>query len=112
MILIIGKTAMNSLQSFIFGFMLSAKDQLLLLISTPFYMIIIGIEIFVSNARTRASYTVKDTIQNIYLNLLNAGLDLGFRAVYVGIILTFFYNHRLTPGISYAVVILDCNNRV
>jgi sterol desaturase/sphingolipid hydroxylase (fatty acid hydroxylase superfamily) len=38
---------------------------------------------------------------NVYLNLLNAGLDLGFRAVYVGIILTFFYNHRLAPGIPY-----------
>jgi hypothetical protein len=52
MILIIGKIAMNSSQSFIFGFMLSAKDQLLLLVSLSFYMIIIGIEIFVSNART------------------------------------------------------------
>ncbi len=80
--------------------MLSAKDQLLLLISTPFYMIVIGIEIFLSNARTRAAYSRKDTIQNIYLNLLNGGLDLGFRAVYVGIILTFFYNHRITGGIS------------
>src|SRR5437868_9257763 len=99
MILIIGKIAMNSPQSFIFGFMLSAKDELLLLISTPFYMIVIGIEIFLSNAKTRSAYTKKDTIQNVYLNLLNGGLDLAFRAVYVGNILTFFYNHRITPGI-------------
>ncbi len=80
--------------------MLSARDQLLILISTPVYMIIIGIEIFLSNARSRASYSKKDTIQNIYLNLLNAGLDLAFRAIYVGIILTFFYNHRVTAGIQ------------
>jgi sterol desaturase/sphingolipid hydroxylase (fatty acid hydroxylase superfamily) len=80
--------------------MLSAKDQLLLLISTPVYMVIIGIEIFLSNARSRSGYTKKDTIQNIYLNLLNAGLDLSFRAVYVGILLTFFYNHRITSSIQ------------
>jgi sterol desaturase/sphingolipid hydroxylase (fatty acid hydroxylase superfamily) len=80
--------------------MLSAKDQLLLLISTPIYMVIIGIEIFLSNAQAKASYTKKDTLQNLYLNILNASLDLGFRAVYVGIILTFFYNHRLTGSIQ------------
>jgi sterol desaturase/sphingolipid hydroxylase (fatty acid hydroxylase superfamily) len=79
--------------------MLSAKDQLLILISTPVYMLIIGVEIFLSNARSRAAYTKKDTLQNIYLNLLNAGLDLAFRAVYVGIFLTFFYNHRLAGPI-------------
>ncbi len=80
--------------------MLTAKDQLLLLISTPVYMVIIGIELFLSNARSRASYSKKDTIQNLYLNLLNAGLDLGFRAIYVGIILTFFYNYRITNSIQ------------
>lgn len=100
MIVIIGKIAMISLQSFIFGFMLSAKDQLLILISTPVYMVIIGIEIFLSNAKSRAAYTRKDTFQNLYLNILNAGLDLGFRAVYVGIILTFFYNYRITNSIQ------------
>ena len=80
--------------------MLSGKDQLLLLISTPFYIIVIGIEVFLSNAKARAAYTVKDTLQNLYLNVLNASLDLGFRAVYIGIILTYFYNHRIFPGIS------------
>jgi sterol desaturase/sphingolipid hydroxylase (fatty acid hydroxylase superfamily) len=100
MIVIIGKIATISLQSFIFGFMLSAKDQLLFLMSAPVYIVIIGIEIFLSNAKSRAAYTKKDTFQNLYLNILNAGLDLGFRAVYVGIILTFFYNHRITNSIN------------
>jgi sterol desaturase/sphingolipid hydroxylase (fatty acid hydroxylase superfamily) len=79
--------------------MLTARDQLLLLISAPVYMIMMGIELFLSNARTRASYSKKDTLENIYLNLLNGGIDLAFRIVYVGFILTFFYNHRITPGI-------------
>src|SRR5436190_1716631 len=112
MILNVRKIPIISLQSFIFGaVMLSAKDQLLILISTPIYMIIIGIEVFISNAKSRASYTVKDTLQNLYLNILNASLDLGFRAIYVGVILTFFYNHRFTnsipiPWVYWVVLIL------
>jgi sterol desaturase/sphingolipid hydroxylase (fatty acid hydroxylase superfamily) len=101
MILINRKLAMIWLQSVIFDSrMLTARDQLLILISAPVYMIMIGVELFLSNARTRASYSKKDTLQNIYLNLLNGGIDLAFRVVYVGFILTFFYNHRITPSIS------------
>ncbi|MEI9910729.1 MAG: hypothetical protein WDO71_14270 [Bacteroidota bacterium] len=70
--------------------MLSPRDQLLVFLSTPLYIIIIGVEILLSNMRSRESYSRKDTFQNIYLMLLNGGLDLAFRAVYVGIILTFF----------------------
>lgn len=76
--------------------MLSPRDQLLVFLSTPLYIIIIGVEILLSNLRSRESYSRKDTFQNVYLMLLNGGLDLAFRAVYVGIILTFFYNYRFT----------------
>ncbi|MBL7741363.1 MAG: sterol desaturase family protein [Chitinophagaceae bacterium] len=88
----------------------TARDQLLILISTPLYIIIIGIEILLSNMRGKPAYSLKDTIQNVYLMLLNGGLDLAFRAVYVGIILTFFYDHRITDSIQnpwiYWVVLL------
>jgi sterol desaturase/sphingolipid hydroxylase (fatty acid hydroxylase superfamily) len=78
----------------------TARDQLLIFISTPIYIIIIGVEIFLSHLRSKDSYSRKDTFQNIYLMLLNGGLDLAFRAVYVGIILSFFYDQRITNGIS------------
>ena len=91
--------------------MLTARDQLLILISSPVYAAMIGVELLLSNARSRAAYTWKDTLQNIYLNLLNAGLDLVFRSVYVGVFLTFFYNHRLagpilTPWVYWLVLVL------
>ena len=78
----------------------SARDQLLVFFSTPIYMVMIGIELLLSNAHSAKSYSKKDTFQNIYLMLLNSGIDLAFRAVYIGIILTFFYDHSITPGIT------------
>jgi sterol desaturase/sphingolipid hydroxylase (fatty acid hydroxylase superfamily) len=90
--------------------MTSAKEQLLYLFSTPLYVIVIGIELLVSNLRKQDSYTWKDTWQNIYLMLLNAGLDLLFRAIYAGIILAFFFEHRFgaiqTPWIYWTTLIV------
>ena len=73
----------------------TTKETLLILFSTPYYLIIIGIEILLSNYRHKKLYTIKDTVSNVYLMLLNGGLDLLFRSVYVGVIFTFFYNHRI-----------------
>lgn len=73
----------------------TTKETLLILFSTPYYLIIIGIEIFLSNYRHKKLYTLKDTVTNVYLMLLNGGLDLLFRSIYVGVIFTFFYNHRI-----------------
>jgi len=71
------------------------KETWLILISTPLYMIVIGLEIFLSHLQQKSTYTLKDTIQNIYLMLANAGIDVLFRGIYIGIILTYFYDHRL-----------------
>ena len=73
----------------------TTKETLLILFSTPYYFIIIGIEIFLSNYRHKKLYTLKNTVTNIYLMLLYGGLDLLFRSIYVGFIFTFLYNHRL-----------------
>ncbi|HVW63081.1 MAG TPA: hypothetical protein VHC48_23685, partial [Puia sp.] len=60
------------------------KEQILLLVSTPLYVIIIGLEVLLSNYRHRKrSYTWKDTFTNLYLMLLNGGIDLLFRATYL-----------------------------
>ncbi len=78
----------------------TASEQLLILITTPLYLVVIGFELVVSHLRRQPTYTWKDTIQNIYLMLLNAGLDLLLRAIYVGLILSWFYDHRFIHPIS------------
>jgi sterol desaturase/sphingolipid hydroxylase (fatty acid hydroxylase superfamily) len=86
----------------------SLHEQLLILISTPFYIIIIGLELLLSHLQHRKLYTWKDTAGNIYLMLLNAGIDLSFRLFYVAVFL-YLYNHRLvnwTTGISYWVILV------
>jgi sterol desaturase/sphingolipid hydroxylase (fatty acid hydroxylase superfamily) len=72
------------------------KETWLILISTPLYIVVIGFEILLCNMQRQASYTLKDTVQNVYLMLANAAIDILFRGIYIGIILTFFYNHRFS----------------
>jgi len=76
------------------------REQLLILITTPLYLIVIGIELLLGHLHKQKSYTWKDTLQNIYLMLLNAGLDLVFRIIYIGIFLSFFYDHRIAVSIQ------------
>ncbi|HZK64865.1 MAG TPA: sterol desaturase family protein, partial [Puia sp.] len=56
------------------------REQFLILISTPVYIIVIGLELLLSHLQHRKSYSWKDTASNVYLMLLNAGIDLSFRA--------------------------------
>ncbi|HTL08240.1 MAG TPA: sterol desaturase family protein [Chitinophagaceae bacterium] len=74
----------------------TVRETWLILISTPLYIVVIGFEILLSNLRRQSSYTVKDTVQNIYLMLANAGIDVLFRGIYIGVFLTWFFNHRFT----------------
>lgn len=88
----------------------TASEQLLILITTPIYLLVIGFELIASHVQKQKTYTVKDTAQNIYLMVLNGGLDLLLRAVYVGIILSFFYDYRIAGPIKnpwiYWIVLL------
>ena len=86
---------MGYLHYFCASIMGTIRETWLIIISTPLYAIVIGLEILLSNIQKLSSYTIKDTAQNIYLMLLNAGLDLLVRGIYIGIILSFFYSHRL-----------------
>lgn len=70
------------------------KEQLLLLVSTPLYAILIGAELLLSHYRHRITYTWKDTAINCYLMLLNSLIDLLFRAIYIGIF-AYFFHHRI-----------------
>jgi sterol desaturase/sphingolipid hydroxylase (fatty acid hydroxylase superfamily) len=74
--------------------MQSARETWFLLLSIPFYTILIGAEILVSNWGGKKFYTVKDVFQNIILTIMNAGLDVLLRAVFVIAILGWSYNHH------------------
>ena len=68
----------------------SLREQWLILISTPLYFIIIGLELLLSHITHRKAYTIKDTFANVYLMLLNSGIDLVFRIAYLGVLQYFF----------------------
>jgi sterol desaturase/sphingolipid hydroxylase (fatty acid hydroxylase superfamily) len=96
-----------SYEEWIIGFILhgveSLREQILILLSTPVYFIIIGLEVILSNYRRRGLYTWRDTLSNIYLMILNSGIDLLFRGIYL-LILGVSYSHRglsLTNVFSY-----------
>ena len=63
--------------------MTELQQQILLLFSIPIYAILIPLEIILSNYRHRKYYSWKETAMNIYLNLVNAGIDLLLRGLHV-----------------------------
>jgi sterol desaturase/sphingolipid hydroxylase (fatty acid hydroxylase superfamily) len=84
------------------------REQLLILFSTPVYVIIIGLELLLSHLQHRKLYSWKDTVSNVYLMLLNATIDLSFRVIYVAILVHVF-DHQLFSwkmGISYWVMLV------
>jgi sterol desaturase/sphingolipid hydroxylase (fatty acid hydroxylase superfamily) len=84
------------------------REQFLILISTPLYIFIIGIELLLSHFQHRKLYNLRDTAANVYLMLLNATIDLSFRVIYVAI-LVHLYDHKLISWnlrISYWVLLI------
>lgn len=59
------------------------REQILLLSQVPLYAIVIGIELLIMNFQLSKLYTLKETIQNIYLSLVCFVVDLSFRFVYL-----------------------------
>jgi sterol desaturase/sphingolipid hydroxylase (fatty acid hydroxylase superfamily) len=90
--------------------MQSARETWFLLLSIPFYAILIGAEILVSNWGGKKFYTVKDVFQNIILTIMNAGLDLLLRAVFVIAVLGWSYHQHFfkidNPYIYWALLFL------
>ena len=71
----------------------SVHEQILILFSTPLYIFIILLEIILSHVQHRKLYRWKDTVTNIYLMLLNAGIDVSFRIFYLAVFI-FFYKYK------------------
>ncbi|MEI8074701.1 MAG: sterol desaturase family protein [Bacteroidota bacterium] len=68
----------------------SIRETWLIAISTPIYCVIIGVELILSNLKNRGTYTKKNTAFNVYLMLLNMGLDFGLRLFTLAILGYFF----------------------
>lgn len=73
----------------------SARESWFLLLSIPFYTILIGAEILFSNWSHKKIYSVRDTVQNVYFTLLNAGLDGLMRWLFYISVLSWSYQLRM-----------------
>ncbi len=73
-------------------------------ISIPLYAIVIGTEIVLSNLQVKGYYSVKETLVNVYFTLLNAGIDVLFRSIYLFLILQWFYDHQFFNLQAFPVV--------
>jgi sterol desaturase/sphingolipid hydroxylase (fatty acid hydroxylase superfamily) len=72
----------------------SSFEAWFFLVSIPLYTILIGTEILLSNWKGKKFYSLKDTLQNIYLTIINAGLDLLLRWIFYVSVLLWGYEHR------------------
>ena len=79
------------------------REQILILVSTPLYIIIIGAEVLLSNYRHHRLYSWKDTLTNIFLMLANGSIDLLFRGVYLLVLFQCYKHHwiSVTNAFSY-----------
>ena len=86
------------------------RESVLILVSLPIYTIVIGLEFFYSHIKNKGLYSTKGVVANIYLTLLNMGLDILVRGVCL-FVLNYFYQFKLsdlsaTPIIYWVVLIV------
>lgn len=72
----------------------SLREQWLILVSTPIYLVLIVGEIILSQWGHRQWYNKKDSLTNFWLMCCNGALDLGFRVVSLAV-LDFFYQRAI-----------------
>ncbi len=66
------------------------REAVLVMVSTPIYAIVIGVEVIFSHLHNHKTYSGKGTLENIYLMLANMGLDILMRGVCL-LVLNFFF---------------------
>lgn len=85
-------------------------QQILLLFSIPIYAVVIPLEILLSNFQHRGFYSWKETLMNVYLNLLNAGIDTLLRLFIALTLLNAAYQWHLPihwhPAVYWVVLLL------
>lgn len=91
-------------------FNMSFQDKVMLLFNIPIYAIFIPAEILLSNFQRLKFYSLKETFANLYLNLLNAGIDFLLRTYVSLSVLLFFYQYRLdihlNPILYWTILVL------
>jgi sterol desaturase/sphingolipid hydroxylase (fatty acid hydroxylase superfamily) len=73
----------------------SFRETLLFLISTPLYVIFIGLELLISTIHRHHRYSAKGTWQNFYIMLISMAIDFGMRVVALFCLTTLFHFHTL-----------------
>jgi sterol desaturase/sphingolipid hydroxylase (fatty acid hydroxylase superfamily) len=77
------------------------REQILILVTTPIYVVVILLEILLSNYRPVGKYTVRNTLTNLYFMLLNSSIDLLFRGVYVVALVWFYQFHIMQVPMGF-----------
>ncbi len=80
----------------------TVRESLLLLITTPIYIFLIGLEILLSYIHGKHYYSVKGTLTNVYLSTLNFSLDIFLRVFSLFVLEYFFQFHSF--DISHAIL--------
>jgi sterol desaturase/sphingolipid hydroxylase (fatty acid hydroxylase superfamily) len=90
-------TYINQILDFIATFTNGGQDKenTVLAISLPLYVITIGLEMLFSHLEGRNFYSIKETLTNVYLTTLNMLCDLGMRILVAVFCLGFAYEHRI-----------------
>jgi sterol desaturase/sphingolipid hydroxylase (fatty acid hydroxylase superfamily) len=86
--------------------------QILLLLQIPIYAILIPLELLLSHVHNWKFYSWRETAMNIYITLLNAGVDLLLRGVSL-FVLAFFYQYRLSlhlGPVAYWFILFLCED--
>jgi sterol desaturase/sphingolipid hydroxylase (fatty acid hydroxylase superfamily) len=73
---------------------MQSRETWFLIFSIPLYAIVIGAEIIMSNWQGKKFYTLGQTLQNVYLTLINAGLDILLRGLFYVSIMAWSYRHH------------------
>jgi sterol desaturase/sphingolipid hydroxylase (fatty acid hydroxylase superfamily) len=80
------------------------NENTFIAITTPVYALVIGAELLISHFQFKKYYTLKETLTNIYLTMLNAVIDVLFRSIYLFIILQWFFEQRFFQVEEHPVV--------
>lgn len=72
-----------------------------MLFASPIYIAVILVEIFLSNYKGQKVYSLKETLDNFYLSLLNGGLDLLIRGGYLLLLEWVYTANILSIEISF-----------
>lgn len=92
--------------------MTAFQEQICLLFSLPIYLFFIPLEILLSHFNEWKLYSTKETLINIYLNLVNYGVDISLRGVAL-FVLAFFAQYKLTIAwspIAYWLCLFICED--